>query len=63
MIPQYHMVSNDEFNMVPYLDSNKEPLNWQQLVADSLETIMDEEYELTQTWLQNKYPKKDDSNS
>ena len=48
--PQYHVVFDDDFSTVPYLDSSEEPPNWCQLVSDSSEHVTDEQYNVATTW-------------
>ena len=48
--PQYHVVFDDAFSTVPYLESSKEPPNWCKLVSDSSEHATDEQYDTATTW-------------
>ncbi len=49
--PQYHVVFDDQFTMVPFMEKNKVPPNWAQLVENSTEKVTEEHYELAKTWL------------
>ena len=48
--PQYHMVFDDDFTTVEYIESGKEPPNWCKLVQDSSERVTDEQYDIARTW-------------
>jgi hypothetical protein len=48
---QYHMVFDDQLTMVPFMEKNKVPPNWAQLVENSTEKVTGEHYELAKTWL------------
>jgi hypothetical protein len=49
--PQYHVVFNDLFTTVPFMEKSKVPPNWADLVEKSCEKVTDEHYELAKTWL------------
>jgi hypothetical protein len=49
--PQYHMVFDDQFTTVPFMEENKVPPNWAQLVKNSTEKVTKELYELAKMWL------------
>ena len=49
--PQYHLVFDDKFTTVPYLESSKTPPNWQDLLANSTEQATDEQQRLSFEWL------------
>ena len=48
--PQYHVVFDDEFTMVNSLRNGELPNKWLQLVTSSSELVMDQDFELSQTW-------------
>ena len=48
--PQYHVVFDDDFTTVPYLNSMDVPSHWAALVKSSSESATDEEYTLAETW-------------
>ena len=48
--PQYHVVFNDEFTTVPYLNGCAKPLNWINFVAHASERVPDNDYELAVKW-------------
>jgi hypothetical protein len=45
------VVFDDQFTMVPFMEKNKVPPNWAQLVENSIEEVTEEHYELAKTWL------------
>ncbi len=49
--PQYHVVFDDRLMTVPFMEKNKVPPNWAQLVKNSTEKITKEHYELAKMWL------------
>ena len=50
MSPQYHLVFDDDFTTVEYIESGNEPPNWCKLVQDSSERVTDEQYNIARTW-------------
>ncbi len=42
--PQYHVVFDDQFTTVPFMEKNKVPSNWAQLVKNSTEKVTKEHY-------------------
>jgi hypothetical protein len=48
---QYHVVFDDQFTAVPFMEKNKVPPNWAQLAENSTEKVTKEHYELAKTWL------------
>eukprot|EP00957_Ditylum_brightwellii_P192358 14643395-Ditylum_brightwellii.AAC.1 len=46
---QYHLVLDDKFTTVPYIDSAETPLNWTTLVAECSEWATDEAFTITST--------------
>ena len=49
--PQYHIIFDDNFTTVPYMNENQVPPNWSNLVANSRELVTDEQFDLAKTWL------------
>jgi len=49
--PQFHVVFDDTFSTVPFMDQSQVPSNWSDLVENSRELVTDEQYELANTWL------------
>ena len=47
---QYHMVYDNEFTTVKYIESGEEPPNWCNLVEDLSEKVTDGKYNLARTW-------------
>jgi hypothetical protein len=50
VLPQYHVVFNDLFTTVSFMEKSKVPPNWADLVEKSCEKVTDEHYELAKTW-------------
>ena len=50
--PAYHVTFDDNFSTVPYMQNASVPPMWEQLVQTSSESATDENYKLTDTWLQ-----------
>ena len=48
--PQYHLVFDDGFTTVEYIESGNEPPNWCKLVQDFSERLTDEQYNIDRTW-------------
>ena len=48
--PQYHVVFDDEFTTVDYLDTEEIPPSWENLVENSCERATDEQYNTARTW-------------
>jgi hypothetical protein len=46
--PQYHVVFNDTFSTVPYMDAGTVPPHWEDLLKHSSEKATDEEFSLTE---------------
>jgi hypothetical protein len=44
--PQFHVVFDDSFSTIPYMEKCKVPPNWADLVKKSTEKVTDEEYDL-----------------
>jgi hypothetical protein len=49
--PQYHVVFDDQFTTVSFIEKNEVPPNWAQLVVNSTEKVTKEHYELAKTLL------------
>ena len=49
--PQYHLVFDDSFTTIRYLRNGTVPPNWRQLVESSSFSSTDQQYSLTDTWL------------
>jgi len=49
--PQYHVVFDDEFSTVPYMEAGTVPPNWSDLVKYSTERATPEDFDLAETWL------------
>ena len=56
--PQYHLVFDDDFTTIPYLNSNAEnsevPSHWQALCESSTECSTSESFNLEDTWFQKE---------
>ena len=48
---QYHVVFDDLFTTVPFMEKSKVPPNWADLVEKSREKVTDEHYEFAKAWL------------
>jgi hypothetical protein len=48
--PQYHVVFDDQFTMVPFMEKSKVSPNWAQIVETYTEKVIKEHYELAKTW-------------
>jgi len=53
--PQFHVVIDDKFSIVPYLSSTDIPPNWSELVS-KLESVLQENYDLAKLWMQMQIP-------
>ena len=51
MSPQYHVVFDDEFTTVRYMEEGTVPPNWADLVEYSSEHANSQDYKLAETWL------------
>ena len=49
--PQYHVVFDDDFSTVPYMEAGTLPLNWEDLVKYSSEMATTTDVDLADTWL------------
>ena len=52
--PQFHVVFDDDFTTVPYMEAGTIPPNWEDLVTNSSEKSTPQALELTEAWLGNK---------
>jgi hypothetical protein len=53
---QYHVVFDDLFTTVSFMEKSKVPPNWADLVKKSCEKVTDEHYDLAKTWLLDPEP-------
>ena len=49
--PQYHVVFDDTFSTVPYMDAGTVPPHWEDLLRHSSEKATDEDFDLAQDWM------------
>ena len=49
--PQYHVVFDDDFSTVPYMEAGTIPPNWEDLVTYSTEKATTIDFEMAETWL------------
>ncbi len=49
--PQFHVVFDDFFSTISYMNQSKIPPNWSELVEKSTEQATDKDFELAKTWL------------
>ena len=49
--PQYHVVFDDTFSTVPYMDAGTEPPHWHDLLKYSSEKATDEDFDLAKEWM------------
>ena len=49
--PQFHVVFDDHFTTVPFMEKNEVPPHWSKLIENSGEKVTEEHYELAKTWL------------
>ena len=49
--PQYHIVFDDDFSTVPYMEASTLPHNWEDLVKYSSEMATTTDIDLADTWL------------
>lgn len=52
--PQFHVVFDDDFTTVPYMEAGTIPPNWEDLVTNSSEKSTLQALELTEAWLGTK---------
>jgi hypothetical protein len=48
--PQFHIVFDDEFSTVPFMNNGEVPPHWSDLVKCSIELATDEEFNLATSW-------------
>eukprot|EP00957_Ditylum_brightwellii_P172067 13099401-Ditylum_brightwellii.AAC.1 len=58
--PQYHIVFDDEFSTVPYLQSQETPYDWADFDAKHTEKATDQAFNLAFTWYEGEETDKDD---
>ena len=51
VLPQFHIVFDDLFTMVPFMNKSQLPPNWAEIVKDYRELVTDEQFNLARTWL------------
>ncbi len=49
--PQYHVIFNDTFSTIPYMDAGTVPPHWEDLLKHSSEKATDEEFSLAEDWM------------
>ena len=49
--PQYHVIFDDTFLTVPYMDAGMEPPHWHNLLKYSSEKATDEDFDLAKKWM------------
>ena len=49
--PQYHVVFDDDFTTVPYMEAGTIPPNWEDLVTYSAEKATTTDFEMAESWL------------
>jgi hypothetical protein len=52
--PQFHVVFDDDFTTVPYMEAGNIPPNWEDLVTNSSEKSTPQALALTQAWLRKR---------
>ena len=52
--PQYHVVFDDEFTTVPYMEAGTLPPNWKELIEHSSEMAITEDVFKADTWLSDQ---------
>ena len=53
MSPQYHVVFDDTFSTVPYMDAGTVPPHWEDLLKHSSKKATDEEFSLAKDWMES----------
>eukprot|EP00957_Ditylum_brightwellii_P204894 15341264-Ditylum_brightwellii.AAC.1 len=51
---QYHIVFDDEFTNVPYLDSAEAPPNWIDFIKNHTECATEESFNIASSWYEGK---------
>ena len=49
--PQFHVVFDDHFTTVPFMEKNEVPPHWSKLIENSREKVTEKHYEIAKTWL------------
>ncbi len=53
MSPQYHVVFDDTFSTIPYMDAGTVPPHWEDLLKHSSKKATDEEFSLAKDWMES----------
>ena len=53
--PQYHVVFDDDFTTVPYMEAGTLPPNWQELIEHSYEMATTKNVFKADTWLSDQH--------
>ena len=56
VLPQFHVVFDDFFSTVPYMNAGTTPPNWSDLVMHSSKLSTDKAFELAENWISNLPP-------
>jgi hypothetical protein len=51
VLPQYHVIFDDTFSTVPYMDEGTVPPHWEDLLKHSSKKATDEEFSLAEDWM------------
>ena len=54
VIPQYHVLFDDEFSTAPYMEADNIPPNWENLVKNSSKISTAQDFALEDTWLRGQ---------
>eukprot|EP00957_Ditylum_brightwellii_P010242 774594-Ditylum_brightwellii.AAC.2 len=52
--PQYHVVFDDKFSTIPYLQSSEAPPNWTNLVAKCTENATEQVFTIASSWYEGE---------
>jgi hypothetical protein len=52
--PQYHVVFDDDFSTVPFMEKGKIPPNWEELYNNNRDLATDEDFNLAKSWYQQQ---------
>ena len=61
--PQYHVIFDDNFTTVPYMNEQQVPPNWSNIVANSRELVTEEQFDLAKTWLASSMSQEQEATS
>ena len=53
--PQYHVVFDDDFSLIPSLRTSTVPSNWADLVARSTESVTSDDVDSSKLWFEQNY--------